>query len=138
MAKPFPFVLISPTGVVFDGEASLVVARGTEGEIGILADHAPYDTALKPSVLRADVTENGAPARLELAISSGFLQALPKKVSVLVDEAVAAKAVNSDAVRAERKAALDRQAAAGHDRTAIAREQELIDFADAKLTLLGL
>ncbi len=45
--------------------------------------------ALKPGVLRANVVEDGATTRLELATSEGFMQALPDRVTVLVDEALA-------------------------------------------------
>ena len=57
MATAVPFKLITPVAVKFDGEAELVIATGTEGEIGILANHAPYLTALKPGVLRANVRD---------------------------------------------------------------------------------
>ena len=60
----------------------------TEGEEGILPKHAPFLTALKPGVLRANVVEDGAASRLELATSEGFMQALPDRVTVLVDDAL--------------------------------------------------
>ena len=63
MANAIPFTLITPLSVKFDGEAELVIAVGTEGEVGILPSHAPYLTALRPGVLRANVVENGAARR---------------------------------------------------------------------------
>ena len=80
-----PFKLITPTKVVFDGDADLVIAVTTEGEEGILAHHAPFLSALKPGVLRANIVENGASKRLELATSEGFMQALPDRVTVLAE-----------------------------------------------------
>ena len=55
MANTVPFKLITPTQVVFEGDAELVIAVTTEGEEGILPKHAPFLAALKPGVLRANV-----------------------------------------------------------------------------------
>ncbi|HTJ27829.1 MAG TPA: F0F1 ATP synthase subunit epsilon, partial [Candidatus Limnocylindria bacterium] len=86
-----PFTLITPLAVKFDGEAELVIAVGTEGEVGILPSHAPFLTALRPGVLRANVRSGGAETRrLQLALSEGFLQALPGKVTILADAALEA------------------------------------------------
>ena len=80
MANAVPFTLITPLSVKFDGEAELVIAVGTEGEEGILPSHAPFLTALKPGLLRANVRDGVAGIkRLELATSEGFLQALPRE-----------------------------------------------------------
>jgi len=135
--KTIPFKLITPTAVAYEGEAELVIAVGTEGEEGILPSHAPFLTALRPGVLRANVVENGAPKRLEFATSDGFMQALPERVTVLVDEALSRDQIDVAAARAEREAALARQKSLQPQTEPYAREQSAIDFADAKLTLAG-
>src|SRR5579871_1977406 len=101
MPATIPFKLITPTKIVFEGDAELVIAVTTEGEEGILAHHAPFLSALKPGVLRANVVENGANRRLELATSDGFMQALPERVTVLVDEALSFEEVDVAAARAQ-------------------------------------
>ena len=137
MASTVPFKLVTPTRVVFEGEAELVIAVTTEGEEGILPRHAPFLAALRPGVLRANVISDGAVSRLELATSEGFMQALPDRVTVLVDEAVPFEAVVVTEVREELDAAMERQRAAGEDRELYAREQAVIEFANAKLRLTG-
>lgn len=136
MANTVPFKLITPTRVVFEGDAELVIAVGTEGEEGILPHHAPFLTALKPGVLRANVIENGAGKRLELATGEGFMQALPDRVTVLVDRALAFEDVDIAAARSDLSAATERQRTAA-DPAAFAREQASIDFANAQLRLTG-
>jgi F-type H+-transporting ATPase subunit epsilon len=131
-----PFKLITPTKVVFDGDADLVIAVTTEGEEGILAHHAPFLSALKPGVLRANIVENGAPRRLELATSEGFMQALPDRVTVLVDEALSFEEVDVAAARNELAEATERQKSTAEPHV-FAREQAIIDFANAKLRLTG-
>ena len=131
-----PFKLITPTQIVFEGDAELVIAVGTEGEEGILPHHAPFLTALKPGVLRANVQENGGAKRLELATSEGFMQALPDRVTVLVNAALEFEDVDIAATRSDLAAATERLAAAT-DHAAQQREQLAIDFANAKLRLTG-
>jgi len=138
MANAVPFQLITPRSVAFDGEAELVIAVGTEGEIGIMPSHAPFLTALRPGVLRANVRADGAETkRLELATGEGFLQALPGKISVLTDVALAADEIDVGATRAELSAAQEEQRAAGGDLAAWRRAQAKIDFANAKLKVVG-
>jgi F-type H+-transporting ATPase subunit epsilon len=120
-----PFKLITPSETVFDGKAELVIAVTTEGEEGILARHAPLLGALRPGVLRANVEREGTLDRLELATSTGFIQALPDRVTVLVDEAVRFGDVDVARSREELAAAIE-----AHDRNGE-------DFARAKLRLTG-
>ncbi|HET9096006.1 MAG TPA: ATP synthase F1 subunit epsilon [Candidatus Baltobacteraceae bacterium] len=131
-----PFKLITPTKVIFDGDAELVIAVTTEGEEGILAHHAPFLSALKPGVLRANIVESGAPKRLELATSEGFMQALPDRVIVLVDDALTFEEVDVAGARSELAEATERQKTAAEPHV-FAREQAIIDFANAKLRLTG-
>ncbi len=137
MANAVPFKLITPVAVKFDGEAELVIASGTEGEIGILPIHAPYLTALKPGVLRANVRDGQGSRRLELATSEGFLQALPDRVTVLVDAALEREEVEQGKAREDLQQAQQRQQQAGADLAAWKREQAAIDFANARLRLTG-
>ena len=130
-----PFKLITPVEVRFEGEADLVIAVGTEGEVGILPRHAPYLTGLRPGVLRANVVREGRSERLELATGEGFLQALPDRVTVLVDVAYDGGQVDIAESRRERAEALERQKSASGDPTAYRREQAIIDLATAKLTV---
>ena len=135
-ASTIPFKLITPTKVVFEGDAELVIAVTTEGEEGILPHHAPFLAALKPGVLRANVVAEGKTDRLELATSEGFMQALPDRVTVLVDDALTFEEVDVAAARTELAEATERQKAAAEPHIA-AREQAVIDFANAKLRLTG-
>jgi F-type H+-transporting ATPase subunit epsilon len=142
MADGIAFKLVTPTRVVFDGNATLVIAVTTEGEEGILPKHAPFLAALKPGILRANLLrqaqdKNGANSRLELATSEGFMQALPDRVTVLVDEALAFDDVVVAEARERLAAATERQKGATAGSDAYAREQAAIDFASAQLRLTG-
>jgi F-type H+-transporting ATPase subunit epsilon len=137
VANTVPFTLITPVAVKFDGAAELVIVVTTEGEEGFLPSHAPFLAALKPGVLRANVVENGATRRLELATSEGFVQALPDKVTVLADSAFAMEEIDIAQTRADLAAALDAQKSTSTDAAAVSREQAKIDLANAKLRVAG-
>lgn len=136
MPKTIPFRLITPTGIAYEGDAELVIAVGTEGEEGILPSHAPFLTALRPGVLRANVVEGEAPKRIEFATSEGFMQALPDRLTLLVDDALPAERIDFAAAQAEREAALGRQRTLTPQTVEYAREQAIVDFADAKIALV--
>ncbi|MBV8637128.1 MAG: ATP synthase F1 subunit epsilon [Candidatus Eremiobacteraeota bacterium] len=121
-ASTIPFKLITPTKVVFEGDAELVIAVTTEGEEGILPHHAPFLAALKPGILRANVLADGKNERLELATGEGFMQALPDRLTILVDEAL-----HFD----------DIDVAKTRDDLANATDPAAIEFANAKLRLVG-
>ena len=38
--RPFPLKIVTPDGIVFDGDAESLTVRTTTGDVGILADHA--------------------------------------------------------------------------------------------------
>jgi F-type H+-transporting ATPase subunit epsilon len=137
MANSVPFKLITPARLAFEGNAELVIAVTTEGEEGILPQHAPFLAALKPGLLRANVVQDGVTSRLELATGEGFLQALPDRITVLVGDALRFEDVDVAKAREELAQAADRQKAAGSDPAVYAREQAIIDFAGAKLRLTG-
>jgi len=136
MASTVPFKLITPTKVVFEGDAELIIATTTEGEEGILPKHAPFLAALKPGVLRANVQRDGATTRLELATAEGFMQALPERVTVLVDAAFTFDEVDVAKAQQDLAQAQERQRAAP-DLASAQREQVAIDLAGAQLRLTG-
>jgi F-type H+-transporting ATPase subunit epsilon len=135
--KTIPFRLITPVNVAYEGDAELVIGVGTEGEEGILPSHAPFLTALRPGVLRANVVEGGESKRLEFATSEGFMQALPDRLVVLVDAALRREDVDATAARADLEAATARLSALAPQTAEYAREKAIVDFANARLTLAG-
>jgi F-type H+-transporting ATPase subunit epsilon len=132
--KTIPFRLITPVAVAYDGDAELVIVVGTEGEEGILPSHAPFLTALRPGILRANVATG---ERLEFATSEGFMQALPDRVVVLVDEALRREQVDLGAAKADLEAATERQKQLTPQTPEYEREQAAIDFANARIALVG-
>src|SRR5437764_5197860 len=81
----FPLRVVSVERSLFEGEVEFIIATGAEGELGVLARHAPLMTILKPGPLRIQETF-GADEQL-LFVGGGFLEVLPERVTVLADVA---------------------------------------------------
>jgi F-type H+-transporting ATPase subunit epsilon len=52
LSDHFPLRLVTPTGIVFEGEVRQVTAVGPLGEFGVLADHINFITSLMPGLMR--------------------------------------------------------------------------------------
>lgn len=94
MAKPFRVDVVSPEAIVWSGEATFVIARTTEGEIGILADHEPLMAALATGA----VIVEGVGEKVTIGVHGGFLQVLDNRVTLLTDRAQIAKGGRDEAV----------------------------------------
>ncbi|HJU90393.1 MAG TPA: F0F1 ATP synthase subunit epsilon, partial [Gemmatimonadaceae bacterium] len=68
--------VISPERVLYEGDATSVVAPAYDGEVGILTDHAPMMTLLGRGTLRVE----GSGGTQRYSVQGGFLQVLDNKV----------------------------------------------------------
>lgn len=71
MATTFAFKLVTPTGVLFDGEAEQVNAVNPLGEFGVLADHTNYITSLVPGLLTIRTAEGQT---FEYLVTGGLVE----------------------------------------------------------------
>jgi F-type H+-transporting ATPase subunit epsilon len=78
--------VISPEAQLFEGEADSVVAPAFDGEVGILANHAPMMALLGRGVLRVGGGAN--PTRFN--VEGGFLQVADNEVRVVAEKATPA------------------------------------------------
>src|SRR5215470_6723884 len=90
--------IVTPEKKVVETDADSVTVPTASGEAGILPNHAPLISALKPGVL-SYTTRN---ATEKIAVSGGFVEVNKDKVSVLADAAETADEINADAARVER------------------------------------
>lgn len=85
--------LVSVDEMIWSGQAKIVTAQTTEGEIGILPGHEPLLGQLKENGV---VTINPVDGeRIVAAVQGGFLSVVDDKVTVLADWATLANDVNS-------------------------------------------
>ena len=80
--------IVSAEAEIFHGQATMVVATGEMGELGVTPRHAPLITLLKPGQVRV-MTEGGEDQLF--FVSGGILEVQPQVVTVLADTALRAK-----------------------------------------------
>jgi F-type H+-transporting ATPase subunit epsilon len=76
--------VVSPEATVWSGQATIVVARTPEGEIGIMADHEPLMGALATGPVEIE-SETGE--RTTIGVHGGFIQVLNNQVTLITDRA---------------------------------------------------
>jgi F-type H+-transporting ATPase subunit epsilon len=78
------FEFVSPERMLFSGDVDQVDLPGAEGDMGILAGHAPLVTALRPGV----VTIYSGSTREPVVVIGGFAEVSPAGLTILADRAV--------------------------------------------------
>lgn len=84
MADSFQFDLVSPERSLASLRARAVQIPGAEGDMTVMAEHAPLITTLRPGVLRVEGPEGTA----EFVVTSGFAEIRGDRASVLAERAV--------------------------------------------------
>ena len=98
MAAKLHFSLVSPAKELFSGEVDHVIAPGSEGEFGVLVNHAPFMTTLKNGVVR--VLEGDA-TKMRLYVRGGFADVTPAGLTILAEEAIDLAEVDAGKIDAE-------------------------------------
>ncbi|MFD9898950.1 F0F1 ATP synthase subunit epsilon [Mesorhizobium sp. NPDC059025] len=91
MAKAFKFELVSPERLLVSEEVESVVIPGAEGEMTVMAEHAPVMTTIKPGV----VTVKPASGNVQrFVVFGGFADILPSGCTLLAESAVAVEDID--------------------------------------------
>ena len=98
MADTIQVEVVSATGIAWEGEALSVIARTTEGDIGILPNHEPFLAGLVPCAAEV-LTADGR--REILAIDGGLISVADNRVSLLSQFARVAKEIDLKAAEHE-------------------------------------
>ena len=101
MAKTIHVDIVSAEQEIFSGEAEMVIAPGEAGELGIMPEHKPMLTRVKPGTLRI---QKGGEEEI-IYVSGGMMEVQPDRVTVLADTSVRAHDLDeAKAMEAERLA----------------------------------
>ena len=82
------FELVTPDRLVMSEDVYMVVVPGTEGESGIMVDHAPYMTTLRNGELAIYRSQGAQPERIP--VTGGFAEVSDRGLTVLAESAGAA------------------------------------------------
>ena len=91
---PLHFELVSPEKLVFSGEVNQVDLPGAEGDFGVLENHAPTVTTLRPGIL----TVHTAGGQQRMVVLGGFAEVSTSGLTVLAEVAENVGDMNRDAL----------------------------------------
>jgi F-type H+-transporting ATPase subunit epsilon len=121
--------LVTPEREVWAGEADMVIARTTEGELGILPGHAPLLGKLKISAL---AIKSGGETEWA-AVDGGFIHVKNNRVDILGEQAELEEEID---VERERRRRDEASAKVGQEEDDEAQREEVAK-ADVRLGLRG-
>lgn len=96
MANKIHLEIVSPKDVAYRADINMLIARSTDGDLGILPNHAPLIAGLVPNAMRV-LTDEGEQL---IAVSGGFMEVQPKKITILAS--AAELPINIDVNRAQK------------------------------------
>ncbi len=100
----FNLNVVAPDGQIFNKEVEFVVLPSEDGELGILANHAPLIAGLEAGVMR--YTEDGKVNKI--SVCGGFVEVFNNKVTVLANTAERAEKIDVDRAMAAKDRAQKR------------------------------
>jgi F-type H+-transporting ATPase subunit epsilon len=117
--------LVAADRLVWSGEATMVIARTTEGDVGILPHHAPMLSLMVDGVVDVQTAEGET---WVAAVDAGFLSIANNRISILSEHAEMSHEIDLEKARAE----LERAKSAGEYETE-AEAEEAIRRAEARI-----
>jgi F-type H+-transporting ATPase subunit epsilon len=121
--------LVVPDRELWSGQASMVIAKTSEGDIGVLTGHSPVFGVLAEGSIAEVVTDE---QRVRAAVSGGFLSVADDRVSILAAQAELAGEVNIERTRQELAAALAEGAPGAEDSPAVRYARARLRAADSQ------
>jgi len=94
---PLQVELVAADRTVWSGQASMVIARTVEGDVGVLKDHAPLLSLLAEAVVEITTGDETVIA----SVDGGFISVAHNRVSILSERALLADEIDVKAVEAE-------------------------------------
>jgi F-type H+-transporting ATPase subunit epsilon len=129
MADKVQFELVSPERLLVSRAVEMVVVPGSEGDFGVLPDHAPMISTVRPGTI--EIHEGGQVVE-QIFVAGGFAEVTGERCTVLADEATPVKEIDKGAVQSQLDAVRTEMAAANDD---AAREKlaARVEILEAKL-----
>lgn len=116
--------LVAADREVWSGQASLVIAKTADGDVGVMPGHQPIMSVLQPSVATIRTVVDGAPGdTLKVALHGGFIAVDENRVSLLSEAAELSDEI--DVARAEEALARARAGEFDRDSEAAALRAEV-------------
>ncbi|MCF6138898.1 F0F1 ATP synthase subunit epsilon [Pseudalkalibacillus berkeleyi] len=132
--KTFTVSVVTPDGPVYEETgAEMVSTKATSGELGILPGHVPLVAPLTINAVRIKKDNNTQ----TLAVSGGFIEVRPEKVTILAQAAERPGDINVDRAAAAKERAENRLQKSKQEGVDFARAQLALDRAINRINLAG-
>lgn len=95
------FELVAPERLLVSQTVAMVIVPGTEGDMGILAGHAPLISGLRTGVV--DVRNDSNAVGTRYFVAGGFIEVTGERCTVMAEEAIPVSEMNPEALSAERE-----------------------------------
>ncbi len=132
--KTFRFMIVTPDRILFDGQVQEIIARTTEGDVGILAGHVRYAAILKTGALTVKM-ENGDTRKA--AVAGGVLKVSDESTTVMSTAAEWAEEIDPDWAERSRQDALAKIEAAKDEPDRLERANLKLQRALNRLSVSG-
>jgi F-type H+-transporting ATPase subunit epsilon len=117
--------LVAADRLVWSGEAKMVIARTTEGDVGVLPNHAPMLSLMVDGVVDVQTAEGET---WVAAVDAGFLSVANNRISILSEHAEMSHEIDLEKARAD----LERAKSAGEYESE-AEAEDAIRRAEARI-----
>jgi len=104
MADKTQFELVSPERLLISKAVDMVVVPGTEGDFGVLPDHAPLISSVRPGVI---AVFEGGQVTDRIFVAGGFAEVTGERCTVLAEQAMPLAELDRGRIEAEIKDARD-------------------------------
>ena len=118
----FNLQIITPKKIVFKQDVEMAILRTTEGDMGILPNHAPFVAELVIGEMKVKL---GAESEEMFFVAGGFLEIANNKVTILADDAMNAKDIDIEQAKKEAEIAQAKLSKLKEDRDIAATERAL-------------
>ncbi|HCV48899.1 MAG TPA: ATP synthase F1 subunit epsilon, partial [Rhodobiaceae bacterium] len=95
MSERLTFDMVSPEKHLFSAEVDVVTVPGSEGDFGVLANHSPMMSVLRPGIVL--VEDGGTTTRY--FVQGGFADVTPDGLTILAEQALAVDGDDKDALQ---------------------------------------
>ncbi len=102
MATTIRLELVTPEALVLREAVAMVVIPGVEGDMGVMADHAPGVSTLRPGLVALHEDMNAAPNR-RIFVGGGVAEVTGERCIILAEEATDMNDLSTQGAHARRK-----------------------------------
>ena len=116
------FELVSPERLLLSQAVDMVVVPGEEGDFGVLVQHAPLISAVRPGVI---AVHDGGKVTERIFVAGGFAEVTPARCTVLAEQALSVTEIDRQAVEQQLKDAREDLADAKNDQERAAATRQI-------------